>query len=821
VGLTSLPPLAVSLVEERNPKFATMSSNEGDSPATDFIRQIVKADTESGRYEGRVVTRFPPEPNGYLHVGHVKAISVNFGIAEDFGGRYHLRFDDTNPASEDEEFVLSIQDDIRWLGFDWGEHLYFASDYFGQLYDFAEVLIQNELAYVDSQSGQDIREGRGTVTEPGVDSPYRTRSAEQNLDLFRGMRAGEFEDGAHVLRGKIDMASTNMLMRDPVLYRIRHAHHYRQGDTWCIYPLYDFAHCLEDAIEGITHSLCSIEFTNNRDLYDWVLESAGFEEPRPHQYEFARLKIENAVLSKRSIIPLVEAGIVSGWDDPRLSTVRGFRRRGVPPEALRNFVNMVGIARTESTIDVARLDFAIREVLNDIAPRVMAVLNPLRIVLTNYAEGAGEVLEAPYYPHDVPLEGSRGVPFSRELYIERADFEEDPPKGFRRLVPGGEIRLRYAYVIRCEEVVKDSEGTIVELRCSYDPETRGGGTPDGRKVKGTVQWVSAEHGLDAEVRLYNRLFLDEALDKGGEEPVDLLALVSPESIRVIDGAKIEPSVKNDPIDTRYQFERTGYFWRDPVDGVDERLVFNRIVSLKDSWGKKTTPAPRLRVSEKSVASPTAQGSSHPPTRRADSESGSSAPGERPAVSEQRAAVRAADSVLTGRFERYATELGLSTEHADQLSASHATGNFFEAALETHNEPSEVAAWTVTDLRGVWGDRSLEKLPFGGEALGSLAALVASGRVSRRAAKDVLLRMVEQGGDPASLVAEMGLEKLDDRAALQSAIDAVLAAWPEKVEEYLRGKHTLIGLFIGEVMKATRGAADPKAVRELLTESLER
>lgn len=793
-----------------------MSSDKGDTPAMDFIRQIVKADVESGRYDGRVVTRFPPEPNGHLHVGHVKAISVNFGIAEDFGGHYHLRFDDTNPESEDEEYVLSIQDDIRWLGFDWGEHLYFASDYFGQLYDFAEVLIQKGLAYVDSQSGQEIRESRGTVTKPGNDSPYRKRSAPENLDLFRRMRSGEFDDGAHVLRGKIDMAAPNMLMRDPVLYRIRHAHHYRQGDEWCIYPLYDFAHCLEDAIEGITHSLCSIEFTNNRELYDWVLESVGFEEPRPHQYEFARLEIENAVLSKRSILPLVEAGVVSGWDDPRLSTLRGFRRRGVPPEALRNFVNMVGIARTESTIDVAKLDFAIREVLNDSAPRVMAVLDPLKVVLTNYREGPGEVLEAPYYPHDVPLEGSRGVPFSRELYIERADFEEDPPKGFRRLVPGGELRLRYAYVIRCEDVIEDAEGRIVELRCSYDPETRGGDTPDGRKVKGTVQWVSAEHGLDAEVRLYDRLFLDEASQADSDEPVDLLALVNPESIRVIAGAKIEPSVENDPADTRYQFERTGYFWRDPVDGVEGRLVFNRIVPLKDSWGRKISTS--SSASQESVSSPevlqvsgdpsTSSGSVEPP------------PGGRPAVSEQRAAARVADPSLAARFERYTTELGLSAEHADLLSASHATGDFFEAALEAHSEPSEVAAWTVTDLRGLRGDRALAELPFGGEALGSLAALVASGRVSRRAAKDVLARMVEQGGAPADLVAEMGLEQVDDREALQPAIDQVLEAWPDKVDDYRAGKKNLIGLFVGEVMKATRGAADPKAVRDLLTENLE-
>ena len=795
-----------------------MDSNKGDSPPTDFIRQIVKADTESGRYGGQVVTRFPPEPNGYLHVGHVKAICLNFGIAEEFGGRYHLRFDDTNPESEDEEYVLSMQEDIRWLGFDWGEHLYFASDYFEQMYDFAEVLIQKGVAYVDSQSGQEIRENRGTVTTPGVPGPYRTRSAEENLDLFRRMRACEFEDGAHVLRGKIDLASPNMLMRDPVLYRIRRVHHYRQGDAWCIYPLYDFAHCLEDAIEGVTHSLCSIEFTNNREVYDWVLESAGFEEPRPHQYEFARLEIENAVLSKRSIIPLVEAGVVSGWDDPRLSTLRGVRRRGVPAEALRNFVDRVGVARTESTIDVAKLDFAIRDVLNDSAPRVMAVLDPLKVVLTNYSPDAVEVLEAPYYPHDVPLEGTRGVPFSRELYIERADFEEDPPKGFRRLVPGGEVRLRYAYIIRCDEVVKDEEGTIQELRCSYDPETRGGTAPDGRKVQGTIQWVSAASALAAEVRLYDRLFLDppEADGAGdpqadGDELTDLVALVDPDSIRVVHDAKIEPSVADDPTDTRYQFERTGYFWRDPVEGTGTKLVFNRIVTLKDSWGKKASTSAKSSAGARGVR---AVGSG------AERTAGGPAKGERPAVSETRAAARAADPALAARFDRYIDELGLSSEHADLLSGSGPTGDFFEAALEAHREPSEVAAWMVTDLRGLMGDRALPDLPFSGEALGALAALVANDRLSRRAGKDVLARMVEQGGEPEQLVAEMGLEKVDDREALQLVIDDVFSAWPDKVEQYRAGNKNLIGMFVGEVMKATRGAGDPKTVRELITVSLD-
>jgi len=467
------------------------------STGTDFIRQRVRADIESDRYGGRVVTRFPPEPNGHLHVGHAMGICLNFGVADEFGGSCHLRYDDTNPEKESEEFARSMQDDIRWLGFDWGEHLYFASDYFERMYECAEVLIGKGLAYVDSQEGEAIREGRGSITEPGEESPYRDRPVEENLDLFRRMRAGEFEDGVHVLRAKIDMASPNMLMRDPVLYRIRHAHHYRQGDDWCIYPLYDYAHCLEDAFEDVTHSICTLEFDNNREPYDWVLDNVGFEEPRPHQYEWAGLDLDNAVLSKRRIKPLVDAGIVSGWDDPRLATIAAYRRRGVPAEALRLLSTLVGVSKAAARTEEAKLDYAIREVLNASSPRVMAVLDPLKVVLTNYPEGESEIFDAPHYPHDVPLEGSRPVPFSREICIERADFEEAPPKGFRRLVPGGEVRLRYAYVIRCDDVVKDADGEVIELRCTYHADTRGGTTPDGRKVKGTIQWVSGEHALEA------------------------------------------------------------------------------------------------------------------------------------------------------------------------------------------------------------------------------------------------------------------------------------------------------------------------------------
>jgi glutaminyl-tRNA synthetase len=542
---------------------------------------MVAEDVATNRFGRRIATRFPPEPNGFPHIGHVKSICLNFGLAAEFGGRCNLRFDDTNPATEDIRYVEAIKNDIRWLGFEWAEELY-ASDYFERIYDFAVLLVKKGSAYVDSQNEEEIREGRGTVTTPGTPSPYRERSVEENLDLLARMRAGEFPDGAHVLRAKIDMAHPNMVMRDPLLLRIRHAHHYRQGDKWCLYPLYDFAHPLSDAIEGITHSLCTLEFKDSNDIYKWLMRECGIEHP-PEQTEFSRLALDYTLTSKRKLLRLVNEGLVSGWDDPRMPTVSGMRRRGATPEGLRAFVERAGVSRKPQHTELATYEAAIRDDLNMRVPRVMAVVNPLKVVVTNYPDGQVEELDASYYPHDVPLTGSRKVPFSRELYIERDDFMEDPPKKFFRLAPGREVRLRYGYFITCTEVVKDSAGNVVEVRCTYDPATRGGDSPDGRKVQGTIHWVSAAHALDAELRLYDRLFTVPEPDE--VEGGDFLSVLNPDSLVVVTGAKIEPSVGKDPAGTRYQFERTGYFISDAVDSRPDALVFNRTVTLRDTWAK--------------------------------------------------------------------------------------------------------------------------------------------------------------------------------------------------------------------------------------------
>ncbi len=552
----------------------------------DFIRAKVAEDIDSDRYGGRVITRFPPEPNGYLHIGHAKSCCLNFGIAlENEGGVCHLRFDDTNPETEDLKYVESIKQDVAWLGFDWNGRLFHASDYFEQLYDYAVILIRQGKAYVDSLSEEEIREYRGTVTRPGRESPYRDRSIEENLDLFERMRSGEFEDGAHVLRAKIDMASPNMLMRDPLLYRIRHASHYRRGDEWCIYPLYDFTHCLSDAIEDITHSLCTLEFENNRAIYDWVLDNAGIEPPRPEQTEFARLNLDYTVLSKRKLIRLVEGGFVDGWDDPRMPTIAGLRRRGVTPESIRSFCDMIGVDKVNSRVDIAKLEYAIRGDLNQRAPRVLSVLRPLKVVITDYPEDRVEWVDAPYWPRDVDKEGTRRLPFSRELYIEADDFMEDPPKKFFRLAPGREVRLRHAYIIKCDEVVKDPDtGEVIELRCSHDPDTLSAPPPDGRKVKGVIHWVSSAHALPAEVRLYDRLFSTPDPDEAPEGE-DFTYNLNPESLVVAKNALIEPSVGEDPPGSRYQFERLGYFISDAIDSKPDALVFNRTVTLRDTWAK--------------------------------------------------------------------------------------------------------------------------------------------------------------------------------------------------------------------------------------------
>ncbi|MEL7368089.1 MAG: glutamine--tRNA ligase/YqeY domain fusion protein [Myxococcota bacterium] len=547
----------------------------------DFIRAKVSADLQAGKHQ-QPVTRFPPEPNGYLHIGHAKAICLGFGIAEEFKGRCHLRFDDTNPAKEDQKYVDSIQEDIRWLGFDWGEHLYFASSYFERLYEYAETLIKDGKAYVDDQSEEEIQRNRGTVKSAGTPSPFRSRSVEENLELFRKMRDGAFEDGAKVLRAKIDMASPNMKMRDPLLYRIRKAHHHQTGDKWCIYPFYDFTHCLSDSIERITHSLCSLEFENNREVYDWILDNLDVPKPQPRQTEFARLNLTFTVMSKRKLLRLVEEGHVKGWDDPRMPTIAGMRRRGYRPQAIRAFCDKVGVARAISVVDKALLESTIRDDLNPDTPRVMAVLKPLKLVITNYPEGETETFDAPRLPDAPERLGSRKVPFSRELWIEATDFMEDPPRKFFRLAVGKEVRLRWAYVVTCTGFTKNDAGEVVEVQCTYDPETRGGNTPDGRRVKGTIHWVSAEHAVDAEVRLYDHLFKVE--NPGQDDDVDVVDELNEKSVEIVEQAKVEQSLGDAKDGERFQFERTGYFVVD-ADSTDARPVFNRTVALKDGWAK--------------------------------------------------------------------------------------------------------------------------------------------------------------------------------------------------------------------------------------------
>jgi len=544
----------------------------------DFIRAIITEDLAAGRNGGRVYTRFPPEPNGYLHIGHAKSICLNFGVAREFGGSCNLRFDDTNPTKEDVEYVEAIEDDVRWLGFEWAG-MHFASDYFEQLYGYAVELIRKNLAYVDSQSAEDMRRSRGTLTEPGTDSPFRNRTVEENLDLFARMRAGEFEDGAHVLRAKIDMASGNINLRDPVLYRIRRAHHHRTGDAWVIYPMYDFAHPPSDALEHITHSLCTLEFEDHRPLYDWLIENLPVP-ARPRQIEFARLSLTYTVMSKRRLLELVQNGDVSGWDDPRMPTIVGMRRRGYTPEAIRAFCDRIGVAKRENLIDVALLEHAVREDLNKTAPRVMGVIRPLRVVIENYPEGDSEEVDVPNNPED-PGAGARRVPFSKVLYIEQDDFREDPPKKYFRLAPGREVRLRSAYFVTCTGFTKDpASGEVTEVRCTYDPATRGGDAPDGRKVKATLHWVSAAHALNAEVRLYDRLFTVEEPGKVD----DYRPVINPASLEIVAGARVEPSAATAPPGTRFQFERIGYFCVD-TDSTPDRPVFNRTVTLKDTWAK--------------------------------------------------------------------------------------------------------------------------------------------------------------------------------------------------------------------------------------------
>ena len=558
---------------------ATPAAEAGAAPSN-FIRETILDDLKTNKYGGRVHTRFPPEPNGYLHIGHAKSINLNFGLAAEFGGKCNLRFDDTNPSKEETEYVDSIIEDARWLGGDWGDRLFYASDYFGQLYEWAVQLIKSGKAYVCDLSADEVRKQRGTLTEPGQESPYRNRSVEENLDLFARMKAGEFPDGARTLRAKIDMASPNLNMRDPVMYRILHAEHHRTGNKWCIYPMYDFAHGQSDSIERITHSICTLEFEDHRPLYDWYVEQLGIYHPQ--QIEFDRLNLTYTLLSKRKLLQLVQQGLVRGWDDPRMPTISGLRRRGYTPEAIRSFCRRVGVSKTNGTTELGLLEYFLREDLNKRVPRVMAVLRPLRLVIDNYPDGQVEHMEAVNNPEDAS-QGTRQVPFSRVLYIEQDDFREDPPKQYFRLSPGREVRLRYGYLVTCTSVVKDSSGQVIEVHCTYDPATRGGNTPDGRKVKGTIHWVSAEHAIDAEVRLYDNLFTKENPSEVAEGQ-DFTANLNPNSLEVVSAAQLEPSVRDAKPGSRYQFERLGYFSVDP-DTTPQKLVFNRTVALRDTWAK--------------------------------------------------------------------------------------------------------------------------------------------------------------------------------------------------------------------------------------------
>lgn len=775
----------------------TPSSSSTQTETRDFIREIVRQDIAAGTYGGQVVTRFPPEPNGYLHIGHAKSIVLNFGLAEEFGGRCHLRFDDTNPTTEDIEYVESIKEAIHWLGYDWGEHLYYASDYFEQLYQFAETLIRRGDAYVDSLNEEEIRLYRGTVTEPGRESPYRNRSVEENLDLFRRMRAGEFADGEHVLRAKIDMASPNMIMRDPVLYRIRHTHHYRKGDDWCIYPLYDFAHPLSDGIERVTHSICTLEFENNRAIYNWLVDRL-IEPPQPRQYEFARLNLDYTVMSKRKLLQLVKEGLVSGWDDPRMPTLMGMRRRGITSESIRAFAQRVGVAKVNSRVEIELFEHVIRNDLNYRSPRVMAVLRPLKVVITNYPEDQEEWLDAPYWPRDIPKEGSRQVPFGRELYIEADDFAEEPLSGFKRLAPGREVRLRYSYVIRCDEVIKDEKGDIQEIRCTYDPLTLGA-RPQGRKVHGTIHWVSARHALSAEVRLYDRLFTTPNPDDV-EEGKSFKDYLNPDSLIIIPNARLEPSIANDPADTRYQFERQGYFIQDRIDSRPEALVFNRIITLRDTWAKKQRSTPSTPSRPKDTPPPPAKTYVG-------------------FLSAERQRQREAHPALAAAYARLQSEYQLREQEADILTGNEDAYAFFEAVVAAHPAPQLAANWISNVLWGEWKERPLRELPFAPAAFARLLALVDEGAISGNIGKQVLSEMLRTGADPDSIIAAHGWRQIDDDEALNSIIAQIMTANADKVAAYRGGKHGLLGFFMGQVMRHTQGKANPQRVQELLKEQL--
>jgi glutaminyl-tRNA synthetase len=767
-----------------------------DAPRpSNFLTDIIDADLAAGRNGGRVVTRFPPEPNGYLHIGHAKSILLNFGLAARYGGRAHMRFDDTNPTKEETEYVESIQADVRWLGCDWGQHLYFASDYFPRMYACAERLVREGKAYVDSQSVEEIRENRGSFERPGTPSRYRERPVAENLSLLARMKAGEFADGACVLRAKIDMGHPNVLMRDPLLYRIRKAHHHRTGDAWCIYPMYDFAHPIEDAIEGVTHSICTLEFETNRELYDWVLENTGPWDPRPRQYEFARLALGYTVMSKRKLLQLVNEKRVSGWDDPRMPTIAGMRRRGVTPEALRDFAELIGVAKNNSVVDIGKLEYAIRGDLEERCPRALAVLDPLPLTLTDWPEGKVVELEIPWWPAE-PARGGRKVPFGRELLIERDDFSLDPPADWKRLAPGREVRLAGGYVIRCDEVLRGPGGEVTGLRCSHDPKSLGESGGDRKRISGTLNWVEAARSVPTPVRLYDRLFAVEQPD--AEE--DFLTVLNPASLVEAKAARVEPALAKVAPGDRYQFLRQGYFFADPVESKPGAPVWNRTIGLKDTWAKaQAKPEPRAAKLKKEPAV-------------------AAAAAPKKGKAEHRAELRAAAPPLATAFERYQAKLGLSAEQADLLSGDAATVAFFDAAVAVKAAPASVARWLLNELTGLAGERPLDTLPLNGAAFGRFVALVDAGKATGAAAKTLLADLVANGGDPEARLAALGLGKVEDEGAVAAAIDRALASQAAEAARYRAGEKKLFGLLVGAAMREAKGA-DAALVRKILTEKL--
>ncbi len=745
------------------------------SESKDFLRTIVEEDLQSGKYH-EIITRFPPEPNGFPHIGHAKSICINFGIARDYKGHCNLRMDDTNPTTEDMKYVEALKDAVTWLGFEWAGNVRFASDYFPKIYDYAVKLVKMGKAYVDSLNEEEIREYRGTITEPGRRSVYANRSVEENLDLLERMKKGEFKDGEHVLRAKIDMSAANMKMRDPLLYRIRHAHHFRTGDEWCIYPMYDFAHCLSDYIEGVTHSICTLEFENNRDIYDWVLDALELTPPRPYQHEFARLGMNYTVMSKRKLLELVNGNYVQGWDDPRLPTIAGYKRRGYTPEAILNFCDQIGIAKANSMVDVAQLEFCIRDDLNPKVPRVMCVIDPLKITIENY-EGEEEIT-ASYYPHDVPKEGSRNLPFSREIYIERDDFMENPPAGYFRLTPEQPVRLKHAYIITCKEVIKDDKGKIIEIKALYHPDSKSGADTSGIKTKSAIHWVSAKHAKQVEVRLYERLYKVDAPD-GLED-------LNPDSLHIIKNAFIEPVVISEKPDVRFQFERQGYFYADPIDYTDAKPVFNKIVGLKDSWAKKT---------EMMESAPK-------PTEKKVHVEGEVTP--------------MSDEQLK-RFETYTKELGLNNEIANTLARDEALSAFYTETLSYFNSPVSLANLVANEVA-----RELKqemKLKFSAKEIAELIKMMDEGTISNKIAKQVFEEMAQTGENAAKIVEAKGLTQISDPEKLKPIIDEVIAKNPDNVAKYKSGNTNLFGFFVGQVLKATGGKANPSVVNDLVVEKL--